>query len=275
MTAAGPLELDEAVEALRDRVPEPVRVLLVLGSGLGGLSDDVEDRVEVPFEDVGGLPAAGVSGHAGRFVAGRLKGRAVLVQSGRFHLYEGRSLNVVAAPVRIAAELGAEVLVVTNAAGGISRGLEPGSVVLLDDQINLTFRSPLTGPAQRGEPRFPDMSAPYDPALQEVALQSARARGVRLARGTYAGVTGPSFETPAEIRMLARLGADVVGMSTVPEVLTARARGMRVLGFSLVTNRAAGLGEGALSHEEVMETADRAGRKLGDVVRSVLDVLFD
>lgn len=251
-------------------MPEPPRAFLVLGSGLGGVAEAVRDAAEIRFEDVPGLPGAGVRGHAGRFVAGRLEGRPVLVQSGRFHLYEGRPPAVVAAPVRLAAMLGAATMLVTNAAGGIRRDLDPGTVLLLDDQIDLTFRSPLFGPPLPEERRFPDMSAPYDPELQRSALEAAARHRIRLPRGTYAGLTGPSFETPAEIRMLRRLGADAVGMSTVAEVLVARARGVRVLGLSLVTNRAAGLGAGALGHEEVMETAARAGPKLEAIVREVV-----
>jgi purine-nucleoside phosphorylase len=203
-------------------------------------------------------------------VAGRLEGRSVLVQQGRYHLYEGHRPETVVLPVRTARALGVDRLVVTNAAGGIRRDLGPGSIVLLDDHINLQFRNPLTGRVHAGEIRFPDMSAPYDPDwIARVEALALRLR-VPLSRGVYAAVTGPSYETPAEVRMLGRLGADVVGMSTVPEVIAARASGMRCLGFSLVTNAAAGLGLGELDHAEVVEVGREAGATLERLLRGVL-----
>ncbi|NNK63590.1 MAG: purine-nucleoside phosphorylase [Gemmatimonadetes bacterium] len=260
-----------AAEALGARISGDVpEVMLVLGSGLGALADAVEDPVVVPFEELPGFPAAGVAGHAGHWVAGRLEGRSVLVQQGRYHLYEGHAPETVVLPVRTARALGVERLVVTNAAGGIRRDLGPGSIVLLDDHINLQFRNPLTGGVHQGEIRFPDMSAPYDTAwMNEVEALALRLR-VPLARGVYVAVTGPSYETPAEVRMLGRLGADVVGMSTVPEVIAARASGMRCLGFSLVTNAAAGLGAGTLDHAEVVEVGRQAGATLERLLRGVL-----
>jgi purine-nucleoside phosphorylase len=245
-------------------------VLVVLGSGLGRLADAVDEPVVVSFNEVPGFPPPTVEGHAGRWVGGTLEGYPVLVQQGRFHVYEGHPLDVVAAPVRVAAALGVEVVVVTNAAGGIRPGLTPGSLLLLDDHINLQARTPLMGPARPGEVRFPDMSVAYDADLRRRALEAADRLGIDLERGVYAAVTGPSFETPAEIRMLATLGADVVGMSTVPEVLVARALGLRCLGFSLVTNLAAGLATGPLHHDEVMEVAAEAGARLEALVRAVV-----
>ena len=180
-------------------------------------------------------------------------------------------MAVVAAPVRVAARLGARTLVVTNAAGGIDPGLAAGSLVLIEDHINLTHRSPLAGPLHGGEARFPDMSRPYDPALQQRALGAARDLGIRLRRGTYAGVLGPSYETPSEVRMLAALGADLVGMSTVAEVITARASGLGVLGLSVITNPASGVGDrgGTLAHEDVLRVGERAAARLGAILRSV------
>lgn len=259
-----------AAEYLAGRIGLTPEVQLVLGSGLGGVAEAVEGAVEVPFPEVPGLPAAGVAGHAGRFVAGTMGGRAVLLQSGRFHLYEGHPPDLVVAPVRIAAALGARTLILTNAAGGIHPALEPGALMLLDDHMDLMARSPLAGAVRPGEARFPDMSAPYDPALQDVALEEAAELAVPLHRGVYAGLLGPSFETPAEIRMLQRLGADAVGMSTVPEVITARALGLRCLAFSAITNRAAGLAPEPPSHEEVMEVGRRAGKSLAELLRRVV-----
>lgn len=266
--------LDAAVRVLRGRGVVAPEALVVAGSGLGGVAEGMERTVEVPFRELPGLPATGVEGHAGRFVSGTLAGGEVLVQSGRFHVYEGVSFEALVLPVRMAARLGARLLVLTNAAGGIRPDLEPGSIMVLDDQINVTFRSPLVGPPTPGELRFPDMSAPFDPSLQELALRAGHARNVRLFRGTYAGVVGPSYETRAEIRMLARMGADAVGMSTVPEVLTARALGLRVLGLSLITNRATGRGGPGPSHREVVRAAEEGGRRVSGVVRGVLPELF-
>lgn len=204
---------------------------------------------------------------------GTLDGAEVLLQAGRYHAYEGHSLELVVAPVRILAELGIEILVVTNAAGGIHPSMEPGDLVLLDDHVNVMFRSPLVGPVIDEEQRFSDMSAPYDPALQEAARRAAADVGVELARGTYAAVLGPAYETAAEVRMLAKIGADVVGMSTVPEVITARALGMRCLGFSMVTNKATGMGGARIAHEDVLQIGKQAGVRLGLVLGAFVQEL--
>lgn len=262
-----------AARALASRIGAVPDVVLVLGSGLGPLADAVDDPTVVPFQDLPGFPPPGVEGHAGRWVHGRLEGRPVLVQQGRYHLYEGHSPDVVALPVRTARALGADTLVVTNAAGGIRRDLGPGSLVVLDDHLNLQFRSPLVGPVRSGEVRFPDMTEAYDRRLVELAEAAAAAEGIELTRGVYAALSGPAFETPAEIRMLERMGADVVGMSTVPEVLAARASGMRCLGFSLVTNPAAGRAPEPLNHAEVMEVGRKAGATLERLLRAVLRAL--
>lgn len=270
-----PAHLAEAREFVAARLSRTPRVHLVLGSGLGGLADLLPDPEVIPFHEIPGFPSVSVPGHAGRFLAGQLDGVDVLLQAGRFHFYEGHAGSVVAAPVRLARALGTEILVVTNAAGGIRPGLEPGGLVLLTDQVNFQARSPLVGPVWPGETRFTDMTRAYDPDLRALALEVAGEEGIPLAEGVYAAVLGPSFETPAEIRLLARLGADVVGMSTVPEVLAARAGGLRCLGFSLVTNLAAGISGEALSHQEVMETGDRSAATLQRLVRGILRRLGD
>ncbi len=271
MTPGSSLEAARGV--LEARLPRPPRVHLVLGSGLGKIAEQMEESVAVSFGELPGLPAATVAGHAGRFLFGELAGVDVMVQSGRLHLYEGWDGATVAAPVRLARALGAEILLVTNAAGGIRSGLEPGSLVLIRDHLNFQLRSPLVGPVFPGEVRFPDMTEAYDPHLRELASRVAGEQGVVLTPGVYAGVLGPSFETPAEIDFLARIGADVVGMSTVPEVLAARAGGMRCLGISLVTNLAAGLSPEKLSHQEVMETGDRSAAVLQRLVLGILAAL--
>ena len=266
-------DIQGAAAYVRGRLSVLPEVVIVLGSGLGHLVDEVEDAVSIPFGDIPGFPETGVVGHAGRYVAGRLGGRDVMLQAGRYHVYEGHEGEVVAAPVRLAATLGVRFLFLTNAAGGVDPELEPGDVVLLADHLNLMFRSPLIGPTGPGETRFPDMSEPYDGALRAVALEVAAREGIPLREGVYAALTGPTYETAAEIRMLGRLGADVVGMSTVPEVLVARALGLRCLALSMVTNKGTGLSSAPLSHAEVVEVGQRAGRTVARILEGVLRAL--
>jgi purine-nucleoside phosphorylase len=266
-------EISWAADALRSRLGGTPEVTVILGSGLGHLAEDVRDPVVVPFTDVPGFPSTGVAGHAGEYVFGTLGGRSVLLQGGRFHVYEGHPMSIVAAPVRLAAALGIRYLILTNAAGGVDPRLEPGDIVLIEDHLNLMFRSPLIGPRQANEDRFPTMSDPYDPELCRIALEAAATLDIPLRKGIYAALTGPSYETAAEIRMLGRLGADVVGMSTVPEVLTARALGLRCLAFSVVTNKGTGLSDVPLTHVDVLEVGARAGRLLGRIIEQVLTAL--
>ncbi len=274
MTATTHPDPVAAAEAIRARLGQRTpRLAIVLGSGLGSLADRLEDAVRISYGDIPGFETPSVEGHKGELVAGRLAGKDVLAQSGRFHLYEGHNANTTALPVRAFAELGVETLIVTNAAGGIRRTFRPGTLMLIADQLNLSFRNPLFGPVRAGEERFPDMSATYDPVLRDLARSVARDLGVSLEEGVYAGLIGPSYETPAEIRMLERLGADAVGMSTVLEVIAARANGIRCLGISTITNFAAGISPVALSHAEVMETAAEVGRVLGNLVEGLVGAL--
>ncbi|MGH8909583.1 MAG: purine-nucleoside phosphorylase [Egibacteraceae bacterium] len=238
-------------------------VLLVLGSGLGALAGEVADPLVIGFEEVG-LPPAAVAGHAGRLVTGRLGGVEVLVQQGRLHLYEGYDAGQVAACVRLAARAGVGTLLVTNAAGGLRADLRVGDLLLISDQLNLTGTSPLIG-----APTFVGMAGAYDPQLRAWAHEAATAMGERLVEGVYAGVVGPAYETPAEARMLRALGADAVGMSTVLEVIAARALGMRVLGCSLITNVHQPHVADA-DHRAVLEVARTASSRLAAVVRAVL-----
>lgn len=264
------IDLTAAADLLRSRLLHPPRAFVVLGSGLGDLVHVVDDPVDIGFEELPGFPGSGVAGHAGRFVGGTIAGCPVLLQAGRYHVYEGHPMDVVVAPVRVAAALGVEVAVFTNAAGGADPDLEPGTVVLIRDHLNLMFRNPLMGAARQGEPRFPDMSAPYDPELRARARAMAEEKGIALPEGVYAAVTGPSYETAAEVRMLRTLGADVIGMSTVPEVIAARSAGLRCLAFSMVTNKGTGYTDQPLGHEEVMEVGRRAGANLAAIVEGVL-----
>jgi purine-nucleoside phosphorylase len=250
-----------AADAIRTRlgVQSPVAAI-VLGSGLGGLADRVTRATRVPYAEIPGFHAPGVEGHRGELIRGFLGGREVLLLAGRFHMYEGHSAQVAAFPVRVVHALGARVLFVSNAAGGINRAFPPGTLMVIRDHLNLQFRNPLEGRVEPGDQRFPDMSAPYAPRLQRLLEAAAAEGGLALRSGVYAGLLGPTYETPAEVRMLATLGADAVGMSTVPETIVARAMGMEVAGVSCITNPAAGISGAPLNHAEVMEE----GRKAGD-----------
>ena len=264
-------EIEAAAEAIRQRWGKRrPKVAIVLGSGLGYLAERIEDSVRIPYRQIPGFPEPTIVGHGGEVVIGRFAGKEVLAQSGRFHLYEGHTPSTAALPVRVFGALGIETLLLTNAAGGIRRTFSSGTVMLIADHINLTFRNPLIGSVLQGEERFPDMSDPYDRSLRELARAVAVERGIALEEGVYVQLLGPSFETPAEIRMLERLGADAVGFSTVVEVIAARARDIRCLGFSVVTNLASGLSPTKLNHEEVLETAKRVSNELGSLVAGVI-----
>ncbi|HYN80728.1 MAG TPA: purine-nucleoside phosphorylase [Gemmatimonadaceae bacterium] len=256
-------------DAIRERIgaAEP-EIAIILGSGLGGLADEIENAARVPFSDIPGFPEPTVLGHAGALVAGRLGGRAVIALAGRFHMYEGHPVSLAGFPVRVMHALGAKTLFVSNAAGAIRRDLVPGDLMIIEDHLNLTFANPLTGPVQEGEERFPDMSEPYDARLRAALRAAADKLGVALKEGVYACLPGPSFETRAEVRMLERLGADAVGMSTVPEVIVARANGMRVAGVSCITNAASGTSEFPVLHADVLDVTARSATTFQSLVRS-------
>jgi purine-nucleoside phosphorylase len=267
--------VDRAVVALGDPLAGwTPRIALILGSGLGRLATHIDASVDAAFADIPGFPAARVHGHSGRVIAGTLEDVPVLAFAGRWHLYEGYDAAAAAMPVRVAHALGARSLFVSNAAGGIRRSLRAGDLMIIRDHINLMWRNPLAGPVEPHDTRFPDMSAPYDPGLVAALRAAAAATGVALGEGVYAAVLGPSYETPAEIRMLERMGADAVGMSTVPEVIAGRALGLRVAGVSLITNPAAGLGGAPLDHADVLAAAERAAADFERVVRAFLRGAF-
>jgi purine-nucleoside phosphorylase len=256
------LDVEVLPKAVRDYQPEWG---IVLGSGLGMLVDEVDAILSLPYEEITGMPVSTVPGHAGRFVFGRLAGCRVMMAQGRVHLYEGRTAEEVTATVRFMENLGVRKLLLTNAAGTLNRAFAPGSWMMLSDQLNLTGTSPLVG-----GPNFADMSAIYSPELRVRFAAAASAENLVLHEGVYAGLLGPQYETPAEIRMLSLLGADAVGMSTVLEAIQARALGMEVAGFSCLTNWAAGLGRKPLSHVEVLETGrDAAGQMLRILMRAL------
>jgi purine-nucleoside phosphorylase len=274
VTAGREQAVREAAGAIEARLGgRRPRVAITLGSGLGAFAERVRDAVRIPYAEIPHFPPPTVIGHAGELVAGLLGKVLVLVQSGRFHLYEGHDAATSALAVRAFATLGVETLILTNAAGGIRRGFGAGTVMMIADHVNLSFRNPLTGATLPGEVRFPDMSDPYDPGLRALARDVARRERVALAEGVYVQLLGPSYETPAEIRMLERLGGDAVGMSTAVEVIAARARGMRCLALSAVTNAASGVLPVMLSHEEVMENARRVSGDLAAIIEGVVAAL--
>ncbi|MGH2537327.1 MAG: purine-nucleoside phosphorylase [Candidatus Promineifilaceae bacterium] len=265
-----------AINAARDFIrgqaglrPE---IALILGSGLGGVAAAVRDPAAIPYADIPGFPLSTVPGHAGRLLLGRLEGRPVAVMQGRFHYYEGYPMPLVVFPLRVLHSLGATTLIVTNAAGGLNPDFEPGDVMLIRDHINHMGANPLLGPNEDAlGPRFLDMTHAYDAELRALAVRVAAAAAIPLRQGVYIALSGPTFETPAERRLLRQLGADAVGMSTVPEVIAARHAGMRVLGFSAISNVATGgPDQPADSHEEVLAMAEVAGRKLQTILLGVL-----
>ncbi|MET0622804.1 MAG: purine-nucleoside phosphorylase [Pyrinomonadaceae bacterium] len=265
---------EHAARFLRARSDLDVRVALILGSGLGAFAGELEEAEAVPYSEIPGFARPTVEGHAGRLVIGRVGATAVAAMQGRFHFYEGYTLEEVTFPIRVLGLLGAKSLVVTNAAGGLNNSYEQGSLVLISDHLNLMGTNPLLGRNdERFGPRFPDMTEVYDREYQEVAIAESREMGLELRRGVYAALTGPSYETPAEIRMLRLLGADAVGMSTVPEAIVARQMGLRVLGFSCITNMAAGVLDKPINHEEVIETGERVRETFAGLLRRVIPKL--
>jgi purine-nucleoside phosphorylase len=257
--------LEAAVRARTDIVPE---VGIVLGSGLGGLADDVEVPMAIPFADMPGWPAASAPGHVGRLLLGRLAGKNVVMLQGRFHVYEGNDPGLVVEPVLLFRRLGARIVVLTNAAGGVDPAFGPGTLMVIRDHLNLTGRTPLLGPnADEIGPRFQDLTEAWNPRLRDGLLAAGRAEGVDLEQGVYAGLLGPQYETPSEVLMLRTLGADAVGMSTVLECIAARWCGLDVCGVSLVTNAGAGYSGEPLTHEEVLAAGAEAGPRLARVIR--------
>ncbi len=266
-------ELEQAVAAVRKAIPSGARptVGLILGSGLGAFADTLDGRVAVPFEQLPGFPPSTIVGHAGNVVYGKKSGVELLALQGRVHYYEGHDLQRVAFPARVLVAAGCKTLIITNAAGGVDATLEGGDIVILSDHLNLLGGSPLRGPNDdKLGPRFPDMTEAYDKKLRALAAAAGRDVGLTLREGVYAASPGPQYETPAEVRMLRSLGADLVGMSTVPEAIAARHMGARVLGISCVTNLAAGVSPVPLSHREVEETALATRELFTRVVEGIL-----
>ncbi|HEU4712417.1 MAG TPA: purine-nucleoside phosphorylase [Pyrinomonadaceae bacterium] len=262
---------EHAARTIRARLTLEPRIAIVLGSGLGAFADDFDEAVGIPYNEIPGFPRSTVEGHSGRLVAGKVDNVPVLAMQGRVHYYEGYSLEEVTFPVRTFKLLDIKTLVLTNAAGGINVQLTQGALMMISDHVNLMGDNPLRGPNdERFGPRFPDMSAVYSPELQELVVEEAKAIGVEVRRGIYGGLSGPSYETPAEIHLLRNLGADAVGMSTVPEAIVARHMNMEVLGISCITNMAAGLSDQPIDHAEVMATGDRVRETFTQLLRRVV-----
>ena len=239
------------------------KTVIILGSGLGGFGEHIKTETAIPYKDIPGFPVSTVTGHAGQLLIGEAGGVGIACMQGRLHIYEGHPIQNVALPIRTYRALGAETLIVTNAAGSLRKNMGPGSLMVIDDHINLSGRNPLIGPNDDEiGPRFPDMSAVYDKALREKLAAAGNAEQIALEHGVYLYTTGPSFETPAEIRMFAGLGADAVGMSTVPEAIAAVHAGMRVAGVSLVTNHAAGIADHPITHDETLAIGAQSFEKM-------------
>ena len=245
---------------------------VILGSGLGDYAEALEDAVKLPYSEIPGFPRSTVAGHAGMWCCGTLYGKRVVMMQGRFHYYEGYGMKDVTLPVRVMQKIGVKTLIVTNAAGGVNLGYHPGELMVIGDIFSMTAQNPLIGPnLDAFGPRFPDMSCAFDKELRALAHECANEQGFALREGVYAQMTGPTYETPAEIRMLRTLGADAVGMSTVPEVIVARHGGMRVLGISCITNMAAGILYQPLNHAEVTETANRVKGQFRNLLDRIIE----
>lgn len=265
--------LERAVRARSQLIP---RVGLVFGSGLGDIAEAVSDATAIPFDDLPGWPAASAPGHAGRILLGELEGVPVVGLQGRLHLYEGHHPRTVVEPVLLMGRLGARTIVLTNASGGVSERFVPGTLMVIADHLNLTGRSPLIGPNDDAlGQRFPDLVGTWSPSLRDRLHRAALEEGMRLEEGVYAGLVGPAYETPAEVRMLRTMGADAVGMSTVMEAIAARWAGLELCGVSLITNAGAGITGDALTHEEVLAAANEAGPELARVLRRFVACIDD
>ncbi|WLD95412.1 purine-nucleoside phosphorylase [Alkalihalobacillus sp. AL-G] len=266
--------MKNAANYINEQLNEKPSVGLILGSGLGILADQIENPVIIPYEEIPSFPVSTVEGHAGELVIGKLKGKTVVAMKGRFHYYEGYSLQKVTFPVRVMKEIGVDTLIVTNAAGGINKEFNAGDLMLITDHINNLGDNPLTGPNDKDlGVRFPDMSTAYSTRLQHVAKEIADTLNIPIQAGVYISNSGPSYETPAEVRMLRILGGDAVGMSTVPEVIVARHAGMEVLGISCISNMAAGILDQPLTHAEVIETTENVKADFMNLVKGIVKQL--
>ncbi|MEW9093761.1 MAG: purine-nucleoside phosphorylase [Clostridiaceae bacterium] len=261
----------ESVEFVKNKVKNIPEIGIILGSGLGDLAEEVEEKVCVKYEDIPHMPKSTVTGHAGQFVFGKLEGKDVVMMQGRIHFYEGHPMEVLALPIHIMKYMGIEKLIVTNAAGGVNKEFTPGDLMIITDHINFAFTNPLIGKNdEKIGPRFPDVSNAYDKDLVELAESIGNKLNINLKKGVYVMMTGPTYETPAEVNMVRILGGDAVGMSTVPDVLVAKHCGLKVLGISCITNMAAGILDQPLCHSEVIETSNKVKSTFTSLVREII-----
>jgi len=263
--------INQSVEFVESKIDFKPDIALILGSGLGVLAEEISDKKVLKYEDIPNFPVSTVEGHAGQFVFGNLEGKKVVAMQGRFHYYEGYSMQEIALPIRVMYKMGAKNLIVTNAAGGINRNFKPGNFMIIQDHINLMGDNPLKGEnIEEFGPRFPDMSEVYNKELRELAEKTALENKINTVKGVYCALSGPNYETPAEIRYLRSSGGDAIGMSTVPETITANHMGMEILGISCITNMAAGVLPKPLDHKEVMEIAEKVKPKFSKLIRGIL-----
>ncbi|EQB86685.1 purine-nucleoside phosphorylase [Clostridium punense] len=264
--------MEEAKAFILGKYSEKIDVAIILGSGLGGIVNDIEEQKTIKYSDIPGFPESTVKGHAGEMIIGKLRGKTVLAMNGRFHYYEGYDMETVTFPVRVIKALGIKDIIITNAAGGMNPNFEPGDLMIITDHINMIGNNPLIGGNfEELGPRFPDMSCAYNKELRKIALDSAQDLGIKVQQGVYCPVSGPTYETPAELNMLRLIGGDAVGMSTVPEVIVANHMSMRVLGISCITDMALADNLEPLDHSRVVETANRAMAKFISLVKEIVE----
>lgn len=261
----------ESAEYIKKFVPMDIEIGVILGSGLGDLAEEIEEKIVIQYKDIPNMPRTTVSGHKGQFVIGKMCGKSVIMMQGRFHFYEGHKMDTLALPIYLMKYLGVKNLIVTNAAGGVNESYKPGDLMIIRDHINFSFDNPLIGENDEEiGPRFPDMTRAYPKELREVAKKCADKLNIKLQEGVYLMMTGPTYETPSEIKMARILGGDAVGMSTVPDVISAVHCGLPVLGISCITNMAAGILDAPLNHKEVIETSQRVKREFTSLIKSVI-----
>lgn len=265
------LKVKESVDYIKDKIKYDPEIAIILGSGLGELADEIKNKVIIKYSDIPNMPKSTVKGHKGQFVFGELFNKKVVAMQGRFHYYEGNKMEVLALPIYILKYIGVKNIIVTNAAGGVNTKLTPGDFMIINDHINFAFDNPLIGKNdEKLGTRFPDMSQPYNRELINICKNTAKKIGLKVKEGTYFMMSGPSYETPAEVRMIRELGGDAVGMSTVPEVIAANHCGLKVLGISCITNMASGVLDKPLTHSEVIETSERVKSNFSKLIKEIV-----
>ncbi|MBE6067923.1 MAG: purine-nucleoside phosphorylase [Clostridium lundense] len=265
-------KVKESVDFIKSKIDISPEIGIILGSGLGDLAEKVENKVIVKYEDIPNMPKSTVVGHAGQYVFGKLSGKDVVMMQGRIHYYEGHPMEIIALPIHIMKFLGIKTLIVTNAAGGVNTSFNPGDLMIITDHINFVFNNPLIGKNDEEiGPRFPDMSMPYDKDLVNLSEEVAKTHNINIQKGVYVMMPGPTYETPAEVKMIRIIGGDAVGMSTVPEVIVAKHAGLKVLGISCITNMASGILDQPLNHQEVIETSNRVKGTFTRLITNIVE----